>query len=123
MARMTKARFPGSVYGTGEEPDPRFSMANERTFLAWIRTSLAFIAGGVALETFELPLNTTLTRVVSVIMLIVAIILPAVAWSHWGASERAMRHGRPLPASPALALIVGVVIIIGLMILVGELLA
>ena len=92
MARMTKARFPGSVYGTGEEPDPRFSMANERTFLAWIRTSLAFIAGGVALETFDLPLNT-------------------------------MRHARPLPASPALALIVGVVIIIGLMILVGELLA
>ena len=120
---MTKARFPGSVYGTGEEPDPRFSMANERTFLAWIRTSLAFIAGGVALETFELPLNSTLTRVVSVIMLIVAIVLPAVAWFHWGASERAMRHARPLPASPALALIVGVVIIIGLMILVGELLA
>ena len=53
----------------------------------------------------------------------VAIALPAVAWFHWGASERAMRHGRPLPASPALALIVGVVIIIGLMILVGELLA
>lgn len=123
MARMTKARFPGSVYGTGEEPDPRFSMANERTFLAWIRTSLAFIAGGVALETFDLPLNTTLTRVVSVIMLIVAIVLPAVAWFHWAASERAMRHARPLPASPALALIVGVVIIIGLMILVGELLA
>ena len=123
MARMTKARFPGSVYGTGEEPDPRFSMANERTFLAWIRTSLAFIAGGVALETFDLPLNTTLTRVVSVIMLIVAIILPAVAWFHWSASERAMRHARPLPASPALALIVGVVILIGLMILVGELLA
>ena len=120
---MRKARFPRSVYGTGEEPDPRFSMANERTFLAWIRTSLAFIAGGVALETFELPLNTTLTRVVSVIMLIVAIILPAVAWFRWGASERAMRQGRPLPASPALALIVGVVIIIGLMILVGELLA
>lgn len=120
---MTKARFPGSVYGTGEEPDPRFSMANERTFLAWIRTSLAFIAGGVALETFELPLNTTLTRVVSVIMLIVAIILPAVAWFHWAASERAMRQRRPLPASPSLALIVGVVILIGVMILVGELLA
>ncbi|MCG7228447.1 YidH family protein [Corynebacterium minutissimum] len=120
---MTKARFPDSVYGSGEEPDPRFSMANERTFLAWIRTSLAFIAGGVALETFELPLNTTLTRVVSVIMLLVAIVLPAVAWLHWGASERAMRHSRPLPASPALALVVAVVTVIGVMILVGELLA
>lgn len=111
------------MYGTEEEPDARFSMVNERTFLAWICTSLAFLAGGVALETFELPLNTTPTRVVSVIMLIVDIILPAVAWFHWGASERAMRHGPPLLASPALALIVGVVIVIGLMILVGELLA
>ena len=32
----------------GEEPDPRFTLANERTFLAWIRTSLAFLAGGIA---------------------------------------------------------------------------
>lgn len=39
----------------GEEPDPRFTLANERTFLAWIRTSLAFLAGGVALEAFRSP--------------------------------------------------------------------
>ena len=38
----------------GEEPDPRFTLANERTFLAWIRTSLAFLAGGLALEAFAI---------------------------------------------------------------------
>ena len=32
----------------GEEPDPRFTLANERTFLAWMRTALAFVAGGKA---------------------------------------------------------------------------
>ena len=37
-------RFPRSVYGEGEEPDPRFSLANERTFLAWLRTALAMYA-------------------------------------------------------------------------------
>lgn len=42
-------RRPTSVYGRGEEPDPRFSMANERTSLAWMRTALALVAGGVAL--------------------------------------------------------------------------
>ena len=42
----------------GEEPDPRFTLANERTFLAWIRTSLGLMAGAVAMEAFagdEIP--------------------------------------------------------------------
>jgi hypothetical protein len=34
--------------GDEQEPDYRFTFANERTFLAWIRTALALIAGGVA---------------------------------------------------------------------------
>ncbi|NLT31088.1 MAG: DUF202 domain-containing protein, partial [Propionibacterium sp.] len=38
---MARERFPKSVYSTGTEPDPRFTLANERTYLAWIRTSLA----------------------------------------------------------------------------------
>ncbi|GAB14727.1 hypothetical protein ARGLB_075_00090 [Arthrobacter globiformis NBRC 12137] len=40
------------ILGGGNEPDPRFTLANERTFLAWIRTSLALLAGGVAVEAF-----------------------------------------------------------------------
>ncbi len=43
-------RFPRQVFDRGEEPDARFTLANERTFLAWIRTSLALLAGGVALH-------------------------------------------------------------------------
>ena len=39
-------RWPRAVYGIGTEPDPRFSLANERTFLAWIRTALGFLAAG-----------------------------------------------------------------------------
>ena len=50
------SRFPRWVYGVGTEPDARFSLANERTFLAWVRTSLAFSAAGVALEALSLPL-------------------------------------------------------------------
>jgi uncharacterized membrane protein YidH (DUF202 family) len=41
----------------GTRPDPRFSLANERTFLAWIRTSLALLAGGVALEALKVPIQ------------------------------------------------------------------
>ena len=53
-------RFPQSVYRDGSEPDPRFSLANERTFLAWIRTSLALFAAGVALEALAIPVDARL---------------------------------------------------------------
>ena len=47
-----RQRWPARVYGTGAEPDYRFSLANERTFLAWLRTSMALVAGAVALDAF-----------------------------------------------------------------------
>ncbi|MFB7860263.1 YidH family protein [Rhodococcus qingshengii] len=47
-------RWPRWVYSIGEEPDYRFTFANERTFLAWIRAATALIAGGVALFSLDL---------------------------------------------------------------------
>ena len=44
---MGAGRFPRWVYGEGSEPDPRATLANERTFLAWIRTAIPLTAGGV----------------------------------------------------------------------------
>jgi len=46
--RRTRRREPpfGQV---GEEPDPRFTLADERAFLAWMRTSLALLAAGRAI--------------------------------------------------------------------------
>ena len=55
-------RWPAWVYGVGDDPDPRFSLANERTFLAWIRTGLAFVTAGLgisALAIFELVAEAT----------------------------------------------------------------
>ena len=43
---VERHRFPATVYRHGTEPDPRFTLANERTLLAWIRTALGLIAGG-----------------------------------------------------------------------------
>lgn len=93
-------RWPGWVYDHGTEPDPRFSFANERTFLAWLRTSLAMIAGAVALNAFEVPEHEP-ARVVIVLLLLVLGLLCAVAsWLRWARAERAMRLDEPLPSSP-----------------------
>jgi putative membrane protein len=98
----SRPRFPRHVYGTGEEPDPRFSLANERTFLAWIRTSLALVAAGVALEALSLPLQPDLRFAASLVLVSLGVLAPVQAWRGWARDERAMRRGEPL-ASPLLA--------------------
>ncbi|MGY1807108.1 YidH family protein [Blastococcus sp. SYSU D00669] len=117
----TPRRFPQSVYGVGEEPDPRFTLANERTFLAWIRTSLALSAAGVALEALELPIAEGLRLACALVLIGLGLLAPLQAWLGWTATERALRRGRPLP-SPRLApvvalgtLVAGVLLVLGLL--------
>lgn len=119
---MTPRRFPESVYGQGAEPDARFSLANERTFLAWIRTALALIAAGVALEAFALPIEPTFRLTVSLILIGLGVFAPAQAWIGWMSTERAIRLESSLPA-PLLAGPIGVgVAVAGLLLTVGLLL-
>lgn len=107
----TDNRFPRSVYSTGEEPDPRFSLANERTFLAWIRTSLAFVAAGVAVEALELGIRTELRFLASITLLLLGVLCAVQAWTGWVRSERAMRRQTRLPGpTPAPALIGGLIL-------------
>lgn len=96
---FSRRRFPSWVYQHGLDPDVRFTLANERTFLAWIRTSLALVAAGVALEALALPLEPRLRFTASVLLLVLAMLLPPSAWAHWAHTEGAMRRGRPLPPS------------------------
>lgn len=95
----SRRRFPSWVYRHGADPDVRFTLANERTFLAWIRTSLALVAAGVALEALALPLEPRLRLTASVLLLLLAMAVPPSAWGHWAHTEQAMRRSRPLPPS------------------------
>ena len=119
--RGAESRFPRRVYNVGDEPDPRFSLANERTFLAWIRTSIGLIAAGVALEALAAPVQPVLRLAASVLLILVGILTPVQAWSGWATTERAMRLGRPLPA-PRLAILLAVVVVAGCLVLIGTLL-
>ena len=100
---------PAGVERVGDTPDYRFSLANERTFLAWIRTGLALIAGGLACAQFLPPLPIEhLREVIAVALLVLGAVVAVRAVDHWARIERAMRTGADLPVSrfPAVLAIV-----------------
>ncbi|RAL31333.1 hypothetical protein CVN56_28370 [Rhodococcus sp. AQ5-07] len=90
------------------EPDYRFSLANERTFLAWIRTALGLLAGGVAVGQFYVPeKDDNMHRMLGVVCTVVASVIAIGALRHWKATQTAMRRDHPLPKSPMIPLLVG----------------
>lgn len=122
MAATEPRRFPRSVFELGAEPDPRFSLANERTFLAWIRTALALLAAGVALEALGLGIHGGFRLAASALLIVAGIVAPAQAWSGWKKSERALRTGSPLPSSPFALPIAILLTTVGVLVLLGVLL-
>lgn len=110
------------IYAVGTEPDARFTLANERTFLAWTRTALALIAAGVALEALALPLHPVLRMIASLLLLGAGVMVPLLAWVGWGRVERALRRGDPLPGSIAALPLAVMLSVVALLIVVGLLL-
>jgi putative membrane protein len=98
------------LLGAGDEPDPRFTLANERTFLAWIRTALAVIATAVAADTLMVTVwPAPLRKAIVVLLLLGGTALSAGAGFRWLGVERALRQETPLPLSslaPILVLVV-----------------
>lgn len=93
-----RSRWSHRLLSGGREPDPRFTLANERTFLAWIRTSLALLAGGVAVEAFTGDVfSLEIRKLLSISLLLLAMFISSTACIRWLSIERAMRHSRPLP--------------------------
>ena len=86
------------LLGGGTEPDPRFTLANERTFLAWIRTALAMVAGGIAVEAFTSELFVPeIRKTVAVLLLLLGLVTAGGSFFRWLNVERAMRRQTPLP--------------------------
>jgi putative membrane protein len=84
----------------GRDPDPRFTLANERTFLAWTRTSLSFIAAGLAVTQLLPDFATEAQRrLLGLPLICLGAVIAVTSHRHWRASERAMRQEKPLPPS------------------------
>jgi putative membrane protein len=94
---MNARRFPSSVFSGGQDPDIRFTLANERTFLAWVRTSLALLAGSIAVHTPVIDVARWATIAISLTLACAAMFALTLAWLRWRRVERAMRLGEPLP--------------------------
>ena len=89
--------LPPDPRRSGDEPDYRFTLANERTFLSWIRTSLALAAGGLAavglLDEFDG------SEVLGILLLALSFTVAATSYRRWARNERSMRLKEPLPTS------------------------
>jgi putative membrane protein len=81
----------------GSEPDPRFTFANERTYLAWNRTGLALVAGGLAAgQALDFD-HRAVRLLVSLPPVLLGGLIIALSYRRWEDNERALRLGQPLP--------------------------
>ncbi len=96
----------------GKNPDYRFSLANERTFLAWIRTALAFLAGSIALDQLASGFASPFIRSgLAIFLSLGGALLALVALRRWAENEKAMRNDQPLPYTRLLSTISALVVL------------
>jgi len=110
-------RWPAGVFEGGAEPDPRFSLANERTFLAWIRTTLALLAAAAAVDALDLPMSEVAQVFASIVLALTGLASAVQAWRGWANTERALRHRQPLPSNLAnVVVVIGVGLVAGVLV-------
>ena len=113
---MARDRRPRSVYGAGHDPDVRFSLANERTALAWLRTGLGLVAGGVGLSGLAALIELhSLINLVAAVACLAGGVVAVYALVSWRRNERALRLGAPLPAPTMLPVLVAGVVVMALL--------
>jgi putative membrane protein len=82
------------------EPDYRFTLANERTYLAYVRTALALDGAGLAVVQFLTKVGNQRGRAIVATLLVLGGLGTILAgFARWRAVQAAMRHGQPLPHS------------------------
>ena len=97
------ALLPGTVERDtgGTEPDPRFTFANERTFLAWSRTALALVVAGLGIVQLLPPFPGVPAgrHLLGVPLIVLGAVLAVAAYTEWVRNQRALRRGEPMPLS------------------------
>ena len=101
----------------GTEPDPRFTFANERTFLAWSRTALALVVAGLGVVQLLPPFPGVPwgRHVLGVPLIVFGAVVAVAAYGEWVRSQRALRLGQPLPRSVMPLLLAAVITVIAVL--------
>lgn len=103
---------------TGKAPDYRFTLANERTFLAWIRTALAFLAAAVGVDQLAPNIAPEIYREsLALILSLFSAGLAYYAYRRWAYNEKAMRNDNELPYPKVLGVISFFMIIVVIFVL------
>ena len=100
---------------TNLDPDARFLLANERTVLAWLRTSIALQAGGVGVLRFGSSLD--LNELIGALLILLGAFAGAAGFLRYRAADRAIRRGALPPRGVAPEVLALAVALIGLVLL------
>lgn len=120
----SSGKWSSRLLSSGTDPDPRFSLANERTFLAWIRTGLGLIALGVGVATF---VSTQMASGISLLLAAGLVLLggavAAASWFRWLRVERSMRAGQGIPPSRMAPVLAASIAVLAALSVIGFLMA
>jgi putative membrane protein len=100
----------------GAEPDARFTLANERTFLAWSRTALALVVAGLAIVQLLPPFPGVPwgRHIIGIPLIILGSVVSVVSYLEWTRDQRALRRGDPMTHSRLPWILAVTIAIIGL---------
>lgn len=110
--------------GLEAEPDPRITFANERTFLAWNRTALALIVGGLAVAQFLRLGFGDAQLLVGLALIVLGAVMSASSYRLWNRNKDALARGEPLPTSglpQVLVWAIGVIALVSVVLVIVQL--
>jgi inner membrane protein YidH len=92
-----RPRTPRTVFDAGREPDPLYTLANERTYLAWLRLAVTLLAAAVAIDRLFLERPWYGSQLLALLLVAVALGACGLGVRRWWSTELALRLRNPLP--------------------------